>query len=55
LQSIGVTTVVVHLDAYAAAERAEVARRIAEQPALQLEHSEGDGRVYALAPGTSNP
>jgi hypothetical protein len=55
LQSVGVTTVVVHLDAYAAAERPEVVRRIAEEPALQLEHSQGDGRVYALAPGTPNP
>ena len=55
LQSVGVTTVVVHLEAYPPAERTEIANRIAAQPALQLEHSEGDGRVYALAPGTPNP
>lgn len=55
LQSVGVTTVVVHLEGYPPAERTEIANRIAAQPALQLEHSEGDGRVYALAPGTPNP
>jgi len=55
LQSIGVTTVVVHLDAYRPAEREAIAIRIAAQPALQLEHSEGDGRVYALTSGTPNP
>jgi hypothetical protein len=54
LQSIGVTTVVVHLDAYSPAERVEIARRIAAQPALQLEHSQDDGCVYAIT-GTPKP
>ena len=54
LQSVGVTTVVVHLDGYPPADRDEMLRRIANQPALKLEHSEGEGRIYSLIPASGS-
>ena len=48
LKSINVDTVVVHLDAFPAAVRPDIERRLTGQPALRLEHVEGDGRVYSI-------
>ena len=48
LQSVGVDTVVVHMDAYPDSERTAVDRRLSQQTSLHLEHVEGDGRIYSL-------
>ncbi|HYB95153.1 MAG TPA: hypothetical protein VEC39_09290 [Vicinamibacterales bacterium] len=49
LRSVGVTYVVVHTNDYGDRWPA-IEARIAETPALRLEHVEGEGRAYALLP-----
>lgn len=52
LREVGVRYVVVHTEEYGNRWRA-VEEQIARTPALNLEHVEGAGRVYSLAPPTS--
>ena len=49
LREVGVTYIVVHTDEYGDRWRT-VEEQIARTPALKLEHTEGAGRVYTIAP-----
>ncbi len=51
LREVGVTHVVVHTDQYASRDQwRAVDSQLASSPDLELLHSEGDGRVYAVRP-----
>ena len=50
LQQLDVRYIVVHTDYYTPADWAAVEERITRVAQLKLEHTEGAGRVYSLAP-----
>lgn len=51
LREVGATHIIVHTDAYASQDKWKVVEaQIARTPALRLEHVEGAGRAYVLAP-----
>jgi hypothetical protein len=50
LARLGVRYVVVHTDYYTPSDWAAVEQRIEDFPQLKLEHVEGAGRVYSIAP-----
>ena len=53
LRNVGVTYVVVHSDYYDAGRWRRVEPRLAQSADLQLVHTEGAGRVYAITSGAS--
>ena len=51
LRAVGATRIVVHTDAYGSNDKWRmVEAQLAQTPELKLEHVEGAGRVYSLAP-----
>ena len=51
LRAVGVSHVVVHTDQYSSRDEwREIDSQLASSPALELLHSEGEGRVYAVRP-----
>jgi hypothetical protein len=51
LREVGVTHVVVHTDLYSSRDEWRVVdSQLANSPGLELLHSEGEGRVYAVRP-----